>query len=50
MAAMHFHVGFAEFLVFLLYYVILKAFIAILNIETRRNQLHVPAAVSGLFS
>lgn len=47
---MHFHIGFAEFLVFALYYVILKAFLQILNIETRRNKLHVPAAVSGLYS
>lgn len=50
MAAMHFHIGFAEFFVFALYYFILKAILAILNIETRRNGWHVPAAVSGLYS
>lgn len=47
---MHFHIGFMEFLVFALYYFILKAFLCILNLEFRRNKLHVPAAVSGLFS
>ena len=47
---MHFHIGFMEFLVFALYYFILKAFLQILNLETRRNGWHVPAAVSGLYS
>ncbi len=47
---MHFHIGVAEFLVFALYFLILKAILAIINIETRRNGKHVPAAVSGLFS
>lgn len=47
---MHFHIGLAEFIVFAMYYIILKAILAILNIETRRNNLHVPAAVSGLLS
>jgi hypothetical protein len=47
---MHFHIGAAEFLVFALYYVILKAILNFINIETRRNGMHVPAAVSGLFS
>jgi hypothetical protein len=47
---MHFHIGLAEFLVFVLYYVILKALLQILNLETRRNGWHVPAAVSGLYS
>lgn len=47
---MHFHIGLAEFIVFAMYYIILKAILAILNIETRRNSLHVPAAVSGLLS
>ena len=47
---MHFHIGFMEFVVFALYYVILKAVIQIINIETRRNGWHVPAAVSGLYS
>jgi len=47
---MHFHIGFLEFLVWALYYVIFKAAVAVINIETRRNGWHVPAAVSGLYS
>jgi len=47
---MHFHIGFAEFLVFVLYYILLKALVCVANLEFRRNGLHVPAAVSGLFS
>ena len=47
---MHFHIGFLEFLVWALYYVIFKAIVAVVNIETRRNGWHVPAAVSGLYS
>lgn len=43
-------IGFFEFLVFALYYVILKALIQLINLETRRNGLTVPAAVSGLFA
>jgi hypothetical protein len=43
-------IGFFEFLVFALYYVILKAAIQLLNLETRRNGLTLPAAVSGLFA
>lgn len=47
---MHFHIGFMEFLVFALYYLILKAVLQILNIETRRNGWKVPAAVTGLYN
>jgi hypothetical protein len=47
---MHFHIGFMEFLVFALYYFILKAILTVINIETRRNSKHVPAAVAGLFA
>lgn len=43
-------VGFFEFLVFALYYVILKAAVQLINLETRRNGLTIPAAVSGLFA
>lgn len=43
-------IGFFEFLVFALYYVILKALIQLINLETRRNGLTIPAAVSGLFA
>lgn len=41
-------VGLFEFLVFLGYYIIAKALFQIINLETRRNGLLVPAAVSGL--
>lgn len=47
---MHLHVGFAEFLVFALYYVILKAAVQLLNVETRRAGMHIPAGVSGLLA
>ena len=47
---MHVHIGFLEFFVFVLYYLMLKGLLCILNLEFRRNNLHVPAAVSGLFS
>lgn len=46
----HFHIGFFEFLVWLMYYAIAKALILFINIESRRGKLHVPSAVSGLFS
>lgn len=47
---MHLHIGFAEFVIFALYYVILKAFIQFINIECRRNGWTVPAGVSGLLA
>jgi hypothetical protein len=46
----HFHIGFFEFLVFAMYYTIMKALILLINIESRRGRLHVPSAVSGLLS
>lgn len=46
----HLHIGLAEFLVFALYYVILKGLVQFINVETRRNGFHVPAAVSGLLA
>jgi hypothetical protein len=46
----HFHIGFFEFLVWLMYYFIAKAVFIFLNVEARRNHWHVPAGVSGLFS
>jgi len=46
----HLHIGLAEFVVFALYYIILKALIQVINVETRRSGMHVPAAVSGLLS
>lgn len=47
---MHLHIGFAEFAVFVLYYLILKAFVQFANIEARRNGLTVLAGVTGLFA
>lgn len=44
------HIGLEGFIVFALYYVILKAFIQFLNLEARRNGWHVPAGVSGLLA
>lgn len=46
----HFHIGFFEFLVWLMYYFIAKAVFIFFNVEARRNQWHVPAALAGLFS
>jgi hypothetical protein len=46
----HFHIGFFEFLVWLMYYLIAKALFLLINIESRRGALHVPSAVAGLFS
>jgi hypothetical protein len=47
---MHLHIGFMEFLVFALYYVLMKALLQFINIETRRAGLKVPAGVSGLLA
>lgn len=47
---MHLHIGLAEFLVFALYYVLVKALIQFINLETRRNGWTVPAGVSGLLA
>lgn len=47
---MHLHIGLAEFLVFALYYLVLKALIQFINIEARRNGLTTVAGVSGLFA
>ena len=47
---MHVHIGFLEFLVFALYYVVLKAAIQLLNIEARRSGSKTLAGVSGLFA
>jgi hypothetical protein len=46
----HFHIGFFEFLVWLMYYFIAKALIMFINLETRRGRLHIPAGLSGFFS
>ena len=44
------HIGLLEFLVFAFYYVILKALIQFINIEARRNNLQIPAAISGILA
>lgn len=47
---MHLHIGLAEFLVFALYYIMVKALVQFINLETRRNGWTVPAGVSGLLA
>lgn len=50
---MHLHIGLAEFLVFALYYLVLKALLQFVNIEARRGSgplATVAAGVSGLFA
>lgn len=44
------HIGFEAFVVFALYYIILKALLQFLNIEARRNGWTVPAGVTGLLA
>lgn len=39
-----------DFIAFSAFYFILKAFILLIHLETRRNHIHIPAAVSGLLS
>jgi hypothetical protein len=46
----HFHIGLFEFITWTLYYLIFKAIVLVINLETRRNNWGIPAAVSGLFS
>lgn len=43
-------IGFIEFFVFALYYIILKALIQFINIEARRSGSTVLAGVSGLLA
>jgi hypothetical protein len=40
----------AEFLMFALFYVILKCVIQFINVETRRAGLAIPAGVSGILA
>ena len=47
---MHVHIGAVEFLVFALYYLILKAVLQVINIEARRSGSTTLAGVSGLFA
>lgn len=44
------NIGIAGFVAFLAYFVIAKALIHLINVETRRAGMHVPAAVSGLLA
>jgi hypothetical protein len=46
----HLHIGLVEFVIFSLYYILLKALLQFINIEARRNSWHVPAGVSGLLA
>ena len=47
---MHLHIGLMEFLVFALYYVVLKALLQLINVEARRSGSKTLAGVSGLFA
>lgn len=47
---MHVHIGLLEFVTFVLYYLILKAAVQLLNIEARRTGSHTLAGVAGLFA
>jgi hypothetical protein len=47
---MHLHIGLMEFLVFALYYLVLKAVLQLINIEARRSGSKTLAGVSGLFA
>lgn len=47
---MHFHIGFAEFLVFAAYYIILKMFLLVINIEARRNNNQTVSGIAGLLA
>lgn len=43
-------IGFFEFLVFALYYVVLKVLVQVLNLEARRNGYTTLAGVAGIFA
>ena len=47
---MHLHIGLMEFIVFALYYLLLKAVLQLINIEARRSGSKTLAGVSGLFA
>lgn len=44
------HVGFIDFIVWVLYYVIFKALMHVVNVETRRSGMRTPAGLSGLLA
>jgi len=43
-------IGFIGFLTWALYYVIFKALMHVVNVETRRNGMKTPAGVTGLLA
>jgi hypothetical protein len=47
---MHWDIGLAGFVAFTAYYIILKAALQLLNVETRRSGMKIPAALSGLLA
>jgi hypothetical protein len=47
---MHWDIGLAGFVAFFAYYVIAKALLQLINIESRRAGWKLPAAVSGLLA
>lgn len=47
---MHLHIGFLEFFVFGLYFIIWKGIWHFVNIEARRKRMTTVAGVSGLFA
>jgi hypothetical protein len=46
----HWDIGLAGFIAFAAYYIILKALIQFINVETRRSGKQIPAALSGLLA
>lgn len=47
---MHWDIGLLGFIAFLAYYVLAKALLQFINLEARRNNWKLPAAVSGLLA
>jgi hypothetical protein len=47
---MHVHIGFMEFIVFAMYYVILKLIVHFIQIESRRGGSSTLAGVTGLLA
>lgn len=45
---MHFHIGFMEFVVFAMYYIILKAILLVIHLEAKRNKLTRVTALTGM--
>jgi hypothetical protein len=44
------HIGLLGFIIFTCYYVILKALVQVINVETRRSGSTILAGVSGLLA